>query len=94
MRNEDLGCGEGMVQARIRIYGRPPYRSGTQPSWVRFAQEPQSKGSLHQMGPTEEQPATPGPHRSAGSPYKACRKRDTVMLLLRHYEVTCSGCMQ
>lgn len=54
-------------------------------------QELRSKGSLHQMGPTEAHPATPDPHRSAGSPYMACQKRDTV-IVLGHYKVTRSGC--
>lgn len=56
---------------------------GTQTSWVRLVQEPQRKGSLHQMGPTGERDA--GTH-NAGSLYKAC----DIVIVPSHYEVTCS----
>ena len=69
-----------------------PTAPGTQPSWVRFAKNHRAR-IVASNGSDGRIACDAGTHRIAGSPYMACQERDTV-IVLRHYEVTCSGCRE
>lgn len=75
-----------MAQARIRIYGRPPYRSRNLAFLGAFCARTTEQRIVASNVSDGRTVCDAGTHSlSAGSPYKACQKRDTV-IVLRHYE--------